>query len=449
MTDADMAVRIAQLVKDAGGRAFFVGGCVRDRLLGRENKDIDLEVHGITPETLTRLLGTLGELTSFGKSFGVFGLRHCGLDIAMPRSERAFGPGHQDFVCTLDPFIGTRQAALRRDFTVNALMQDILTGEIIDHFDGIADLEKRRIRHIDAVRFAEDPLRVLRAAQFAARFGFMVTPETVSVCREMDLSALSAERIFGELEKALLKAEHPSVFFAVLREMDQLDCWFPEVRDLIGVPQPAKYHPEGDVWNHTMLVLDQAAVLRGKAEDPLGLMLSALCHDLGKPAATRVEEDGRLHAFGHDRKGVSVSERFLSRITQEKKRKQYVKNMVLLHMLPNMMALQNAGQKAFNRLFDRSVSPGDLLLLCKADVLGSSTAPEDYIGTEAFLQERLSVFRAVMAQPGITGADLIAAGFSPGESFHEALSLAHRLQLAGVAREQALPQVLAFLRRTK
>ena len=126
-----------------------------------------------------------------------------------------------------------------------------------------------------------------------------------------------------------------------------------------------------------------------------------------------------------------------------------MKNMVLLHMLPNMMALQNAGQKAFNRLFDRSVSPGDLLLLCKADVLGSSTAPEDYIGTEAFLQERLSVFRAVMAQPGITGADLIAAGFSPGESFHEALSLAHRLQLAGVAREQALPQVLAFLRRTK
>ena len=153
MNDAEMAVRIAELVREEGGRAFFVGGYVRDRLLGRENKDIDIEVHGITPETLTRLLGTLGEVTAFGKSFGVFGLRHCGLDIAMPRSERAVGPGHQDFDCTLDPFIGTRQAAMRRDFTVNALMEDILTGEVLDHFGGLRDLEERVIRHIDDERF--------------------------------------------------------------------------------------------------------------------------------------------------------------------------------------------------------------------------------------------------------------------------------------------------------
>ena len=281
MNDTETAVRIAELVREEGGRAFFVGGYVRDRLLGRENKDIDIEVHGITPEALTRLLGTLGEVTAFGKSFGVFGLRHCGLDIAMPRSERAVGPGHQDFDCTLDPFIGTRQAALRRDFTVNALMEDILTGEVLDHFGGLRDLEEGVIRHIDDERFAEDPLRVLRGAQFAARFGFAVAPETVAVCRRMDLNALSSERIFGELEKALLKAEHPSVFFGVLREMNQLDCWFPEIRDLIGVPQPKKYHPEGDVWNHTMQVLDQAAMMRGMAENPLGFLLSALCHDLG------------------------------------------------------------------------------------------------------------------------------------------------------------------------
>ena len=447
MNDAEMAVRIAELVREEGGRAFFVGGYVRDRLLGRENKDIDIEVHGITPETLTRLLGTLGEVTAFGKSFGVFGLRHCGLDIAMPRSERAVGPGHQDFDCTLDPFIGTRQAAMRRDFTVNALMEDILTGEVLDHFGGLRDLEERIIRHIDDERFAEDPLRVLRGAQFAARFGFAVAPETIAVCRRMDLSALSSERIFGELEKALLKAEHPSVFFRVLREMDQLDCWFPEIRDLIGVPQPEKYHPEGDVWNHTMQVLDQAAALRGMAENPLGLMLSALCHDLGKPAVTRVESDGRLHSFNHEQVGTAVAECFLSRITHEKKLKQYVKNMVLLHMGPNMMAAQNAGQKAFNRLFDRAVSPGDLLLLCRADLLGSCMTAEDYAVLEDLLQERLSVYRSLMAQPGITGADLIAAGFSPGEAFHEALNLAHQLQLSGVPRGQALPQVLAFLRR--
>ena len=445
----EMAAAIAQLVKDAGGRAFFVGGFVRDRLLGIENKDIDIEIHAVAPEKLTGLLGTLGEVTSFGKSFGVFGLRHYRLDIAMPRSERAVGPGHQDFACTLDPFIGTLQAARRRDFTVNALMQDVLTGEVIDHFGGVIDLEHGLLRHIDDVRFSEDPLRVLRGAQFAARFGFSLAPETVAVCRKMDLSVLSSERVFGELEKALLKAGQPSVFFTVLREMRQLDTWFPEVRGLIGVPQPERYHPEGDVWNHTLLVLDEAARFREKAENPLGLMLSALCHDLGKPSATKVESDGRLHAFGHEQAGVIVTEQLLSRITHEKKLKKYVKNMVLLHMRPNMLAAQKAGQKAFNMLFDRAVSPGDLLLLCRADVLGSSTSPDVYSPAEALLQERLSDFRAIMDRPPVSGADLIAAGFSPGESFHEALDLAHRLQLAGVPRERALPQVLAFLRRSQ
>ena len=445
----EMAAAIAQLVKDAGGRAFFVGGFVRDRLLGIENKDIDIEIHAVAPEKLTGLLGTLGEVTSFGKSFGVFGLRHYRLDIAMPRSERAVGPGHQDFACTLDPFIGTFQAARRRDFTVNALMQDVLTGEVIDHFGGVIDLEHGQLRHIDDVRFSEDPLRVLRGAQFAARFGFSLAPETVAVCRKMDLSVLSSERVFGELEKALLTTGQPSVFFTVLREMRQLDTWFPEVRGLIGVPQPERYHPEGDVWNHTLLVLDEAARFREKAENPLGLMLSALCHDLGKPSATKVESDGRLHAFGHEQAGVIVTEQLLSRITHEKKLKKYVKNMVLLHMRPNMLAAQKAGQKAFNMLFDRAVSPGDLLLLCRADVLGSSTSPDVYSQAEALLQERLSDFRAIMDRPPVTGADLIAAGFSPGESFHEALDLAHRLQLAGVPRERALPQVLAFLRRSQ
>ena len=449
MTDAEIAVSLARLAEDAGGRAFFVGGCVRDRLLGIESKDIDIEVHAITPETLARLLGTLGEMTCFGKSFGVFGLRHSGIDIAIPRSERAFGPGHQDFECTFDPFIGTCQAALRRDFTVNALMQDILTGEIIDHFGGLRDLDRRLIRHMDDQRFAEDPLRVLRAAQFAARFDFALAPETAVVCQRMDLSSLSAERIFGELEKAMLKAAHPSVFFRVLRDLRQLDGWFPELRDLIGVPQPAKYHPEGDVWNHTMLVLDQAAALRGRSENPLGLMLSGLCHDLGKAAATKVEADGRVRAFGHEQAGVVVSEQLLSRVTHAKKLKQFVKNNVLLHMKPNMLAAQNAGQKAFNRVFDQAVSPDDLLLLSRADYLGSGREEEDYAGTESLLRDRLAAYRAVMAQPEITGDDLIAAGFSPGRAFREALDLAHQLQLSGVPRCQALPQVLAFLRRTE
>ena len=447
MTDPEMAREIALRVKAAGGTAYFVGGYVRDLLLGRENKDIDIEVHGIMPNVLTDILSSLGEMTAFGESFGIFGLRHCHLDIAMPRSERATGAGHRDFLCTLDPFIGTDRAAIRRDFTVNALMQDILTGEIIDHFGGLTDLDAHVLRHMDDRRFAEDPLRVLRGAQFAARFDFRIAPETVQVCSRMDLSALPPERVFGELEKALMKASQPSVFFRELRQMGQLDFWFPELERLIGTPQPPQYHPEGDVWTHTLLVLDQAAVLRDRAEDPLGLMLAALCHDLGKPDATRVEADGRLHAFGHDAGGVPVTEVFLSRISGEKKRRTYVKNMVELHMLPNMLVAQQAGEKVFCRMFDRAVSPEDLLLLAKADALGSCVSPEDYSATEAELCEHLAVFRARMAVPSVTGADLVAAGFQPGTAFHDALDYAHRLQLSGVDRKNTLSQTLAFLRQ--
>ncbi len=444
--DTEMARKIAERVQQAGGRVFYVGGYVRDRLLGRENKDLDIEVHGVTPETLTAILQELGELTLFGESFGIFGLRHYSLDIAMPRSERALGPGHKDFLCTLDPFIGTREAAIRRDFTVNALMEDVLTGEVLDHFGGLQDLNDRVLRHMDDRRFAEDPLRVLRGAQFAARFGFSVAPETVALCQRMDLSSLPPERIFTELEKALLKAEHPSIFFEVLRDMEQLDIWFPEPQTLIGVPQPAEFHPEGDVWTHTLRVLDEAARLRDQAEYPLGLMFAALCHDLGKPAVTQIEADGRLHAFGHEKAGLPVVQRFLSRLTREKKLKAYVLNMTELHMLPNQLAAQGAGTKAYNRLYDRSVSPADLLLLCKADALGSACSEEAYRETEALLRQRLTAYEALMAQPGVTGEDLIAAGFRPGKSFREALDYAHKMQLAGVDRKSALAQTLAFLR---
>lgn len=228
--------------------------------------------------------------------------------------------------------------------------------------------------------------------------------------------------------------------------MGQLSFWFPELEKLIGVPQPPQYHPEGDVWTHTLLVLDQAAALRDQAADPLGLMLAALCHDLGKPDATREEADGRLHAIGHDAAGVPIADIFLSRILGEKKRRAYVKNMVELHMLPNMLVAQRAGEKSFCRMFDRAVSPEDLLLLAKADVLGCCVPPERYAATEAELREHLAVFRARTAVPYVTGADLIAAGFQPGNAFHEALDYAHRLQLSGVDRKSTLSQTLVFLR---
>ncbi len=442
-----MAWRIAEQVAQHGGRVYYVGGLVRDGLLGRESKDVDIEVHGITPEVLEGILDSLGQRTEMGASFGVYGLKHFDLDIAMPRKEQATGRGHRDFAVFVDPFLGTEKAARRRDFTVNALMQDVLTGEVVDHFGGQEDLKRGIVRHVNDDSFAEDPLRVLRAAQFAARFGFSVAEETVSLCARMDLTALAGERIMGELEKALEKAPRPSVFFEVLRQMGQLSHWFAEVEALIGVPQEPRFHPEGDVWNHTMLVLDQAAKLRDQAKEPAAFMLSALCHDFGKADALQ-DDHGRIRALGHEEAGIPRAEAFLSGITREKRLHRYVANMVLLHMRPNIMAEQRSRQKSFCHLFDESVCPEDLLLLAKADALGRGIE-QDYAPKEAYLKEKLAAFREIMSRPFVQGADLIAAGFSPGEDFGDALAYAHKLRLAGVKKEDALRQTAAYVQKER
>ena len=451
-SDRCMAQRIAAAADRAGGRVYYVGGCVRDGLLGRESKDLDLEVHGISVPVLEEILDSLGERITKGVSFGVFGLRHCGLDIAMPRSEKATGRGHKDFAVFVDPFLGEEKAARRRDFTVNALMKNVLTGEILDFFGGREDLKNGIIRHVDDNSFGEDPLRVFRAAQFAARFAFTVAEETRTLCASMAVDALAGERVFAELEKALLKAEKPSLFFEELRRMGQLTVWFPEAEALVGVPQRPDAHPEGDVWAHTMQVLDAAAALRDAAREPLGLMLSALCHDFGK-ADTTESMDGVLHAYGHEKAGLPPAERFLGRLTGEKKWKHYVKSMVLLHMEPNKRMGDGAGEKSFMRLFDSSVCPEDLLLLAKADFLGRRAPGEDgaalaaeYAETERRLRQLLELYRKRMAQPAVSGKDLLDAGFAPGENFRLALAYAHKLQLAGLSKEDQLRQTLGYLR---
>lgn len=227
MTDTEIAKLIAQKASELGGEVYLVGGCVRDKILNHENKDIDIEIHGITPTQLEQILDSVGECIKIGKSFGIYGLKGYSIDIALPRTERLIGTGHRDFEVTADPFMGIYEAARRRDFTINALMENVLTGEIIDHFGGQTDLQKGVLRHIDDSTFAEDPLRVLRAAQFAARFDFSITAETIALCRDIDVSALSGERIMLEMEKALLKSDRPSVFFEQMKRMNQLDFWFP------------------------------------------------------------------------------------------------------------------------------------------------------------------------------------------------------------------------------
>ena len=314
--DLNMAKKIAIEVDKKGGKTFFVGGFVRDKLIGKENKDIDIEIHGITPDVLKDILKELGTVTEMGAAFGILGLKGFELDIAQPRMEKANGRGHKDFEVFVDPFIGEKNAAMRRDFTINALMQNVLTNEILDFFGGIEDLNNGIIRHVNDDTFVEDPLRVLRAAQFAARFGFNVADETINIAKNMDLTTLAKERIFGEMEKALLKATKPAIFFEMLRKMNQLDVWFPELKALIGVPQNPIFHPEGDVWNHTMMVLNAAATFKHNTKEPLWFMIAALTHDFGKPLAT-TNENGVIKALKHEELGVDVADTFLTRINNE------------------------------------------------------------------------------------------------------------------------------------
>ena len=441
----NMAQKIAQLVAQQGGRAYYVGGYVRDALLHQENKDIDIEIHGVTPQTLKDILDSLGQRMTIGESFGIFGLKGFSLDIAMPRKEEARGHGHKDFEIFVDPFIGTTAAARRRDFTINALMQDVLTGEIVDPFGGVEDLRAGVLRHVNDLSFAEDPLRVLRGAQFTARLGFRVAEETIALCRTMQLQHLPKERVEGELKKALLKAEKPSIFFEILRQMDQLDHWFPELKALIGVPQNPVYHSEGDVWTHTMMVLDEAAKLRHRAANPYWFMLAAVAHDFGKAICTE-ERGGVLHAYDHEIKGLPLAETFLHRITGEAKLIDYVLNLCEYHMKPNTVAGAQSAEKVTTRMFDRSVDPEGLICLALADDRGRITQ-KPATDHEAFLYERLNLFKELMAQPYVMGRDLIEAGLKPGAEFAEILAYAHKLRLAGIPKESALKQTLAYARK--
>lgn len=433
--------RLALKVENAGGRAFYVGGCVRDKALGCQNKDIDIEVHGISEEELEKILSEFGNIKFFGSSFGVYSISGINADISLPRSERKIGNGHRDFEVVVDPFIGTKEAARRRDFTINAIMEDIFTGEIIDPFNGSSDMCASIIKHVDDKTFIEDPLRVLRAAQFSARFDFKIAPETIELCKTIDLSALSSERIEIEMKKALLKSKKPSLFFENLREMNQLGYWFKELEQLIDLEQNPKYHPEGDVWTHTMIVLDNAAEFRNEVRDAYSFMLFALMHDLGKIETTEII-NGEVHSYNHEVVGVEIAERLLERVCHEKKVKNYVLKSIPLHMRPSMLFESKSKVKKTNKLFDEAVEPKDLIYfsLCDKHV---ETSKEEELKKKEFLFERLKVYEETMGQPCITGKDLLELGFKPGVELGKMLELAHKLRLAGVSKEKALKQVLA------
>ena len=426
--------QIAQLVKEKGGRTFYVGGYVRDKLLNIENKDVDIEIHGINEEQLQDILKQVGDPISYGKSFGVYSLKGHNIDIALPRSEKAIGKGHKDFKIDVDPFIGCKRAARRRDITINALMQDVLTDEILDYYNGLNDIKNKIIKQVDSNTFIEDPLRVLRVAQFASRFNFTVAQETIELCKTIDLTYLTKERVEEELKKCLLKGKKPSIFFDTLNKMNQLDYWFKEIKELIGLKQDPIYHPEGDVYIHTMQVIDRAVKYRDKCKS-YEFMLLCLTHDFGKIICSE-NINGRIHAYEHEIKGVPIVEELIKRITNRKEVITYLKNMVPLHMLPNKCASDNSRIKKTNKMFYNSIEPKDLIYFSYCD-----RGNED---NSKFLNERYEEYKSMMLKPYVTGSDLIKAGIKQDKNFHELIEYATKLRLAQVDKDDALKQVVAY-----
>ena len=289
---------VAKRIKESGGRLYLVGGAVRDKLLGRTNYDEDYCVVGLDSSEFACLFPSA---RLDGKSFPVYRMNGC--EFALARREKKVGVGHKEFRVISGKEITLKEDLERRDITINAMAEDVLSGELFDYFGGRKDLESGVIRAI-GTHFSEDPLRVYRVARFSSVLGFSVDKETISMMNSLksELEFLSKERVFEELKKALA-SEKPSIFFNVLRKADVLDVHFMPIYKLIGALQPEKYHPEGDSYNHTMICLDKSCEMT----TDLKVRFSVLVHDLGKGETKKQEYP---HHYGHEERGVEVVRKF-------------------------------------------------------------------------------------------------------------------------------------------
>ena len=355
----EAATTIADLVRHHGGRALVVGGWVRDRLLGQTGKDVDVEVYGLAAPHLKALLETLGPVNTVGESFTVY--KVLDVDVSLPRRESKTGRGHRGFEVTGDPNLPPEEAARRRDFTVNAIAWDPLEDTYLDPYDGRRDLLERRVlRAVDARTFGDDSLRVLRGIQFAARFELEMDPGTKALCERIPLDDLPAERVWGEVEKLLLLAERPSIGFALALELGVIDRLFPELRTLVDCPQEPEWHPEGDVWVHTLLVIDEARRRIADLDRPqqLTVMLGAVCHDFGKPLTTAFI-DGRIRSMDHEQAGVAPADAFLARLNVQTiggyDVARQVKGIVAHHLKPHAFSksANPVGDGAYRRLAEK------------------------------------------------------------------------------------------------
>lgn len=434
------------------GRPRLVGGGVRDWLLGIPAKDFDVEVAGVDFETLHRLLVPFGSTDVVGRSFGVIKVRSRATgeeyDFSLPRRESKTGAGHRGFAVRPDPELSDAEAAARRDFTVNAIALDPFTGDLIDPHGGQRDLAARVLRHTSDA-FVEDPLRVLRAFQLAARFEFALALETIALCRRIApaYAELPVERVWGEWEKWATKARRPSAGLTVLEQTDWLKH-FPELAALRGTPQDPEWHPEGDVFTHTQCCLDALVTPQdwSAAEAPRRrrLMFAVLAHDFGKPATTaQAEKRGGLRwvSPGHEAAGGPLAVQFLRRIGAPLDHDAPVSALVVNHLAHHHGPPQFSATSV--RRLARRLAPAtidDLAAVMRADADGRPPrrSPEIHARIDALVAQAHALKLADAApRPIVLGRHLLALGRKPGPEFRLVTDAAFEAQLDGAFTDEA------------
>jgi tRNA nucleotidyltransferase (CCA-adding enzyme) len=432
-------LEIGEALARAGATPVLVGGAVRDGLIGVPVKDLDVEVFGLALRQLEAELRRFGKVLAVGRAFGVLRVAGLDVDFSLPRRDSKTAAGHRGFDVELDPTLPFVEASRRRDLTVNSIGVDLRSGALLDPHGGCRDLEMGVLRATDPRFFPDDPLRGLRVAQFYARFDLTPTPKLVALCSTLDLSELPGERLWGEFRKLLCRGEKPSRGLSFLRDAKLLR-FFPELAALIDVPQDAEWHPEGDVWLHTLMVVDCAARLRDEAPDESNidsevLMFGALCHDLGKPDTTE-DVDGRIRSLGHDRGGVEPTLAFLDRLRASNDLKNKVAAIVAHHLAPALYVKNGAKARGYRRLARELAAVGlslrSLERVARADHLGRTTDEalrgEFPAGDEFLRRAGELLVEHEGPRDVVLGRHLIARGLSPSPRFGEILERCRELQ---------------------
>lgn len=427
---------ISKVVAAEGGKALLVGGCVRDTLLGSLPRDFDVEVYGIQPAKLLEILSRSFPVGLVGEAFGVLKIHGFPIDVSIPRRESKRGEGHRGFEVFSDAEMTPEEAASRRDFTINSMALDPCTHEVFDPFGGLQNLDQRILRHTSP-KFGEDPLRVLRGQQLIGRFELTADAETVDLAKTLfkEYESLPMERIWAEWHKWAGQSTHPSLGLKWLQQTNWIEA-YPELVALVGCPQDRRWHPEGDVWTHTLYVTDEASRISQRDNLPLEdrtiLVLSALCHDLGKPTTTEIAPEG-IRSRGHA-KTQDLYVQFLERIGAPPKMVERVVALCLYHLTH----IDFTGSARHVRRLALSLSSaGETIdMLCRlveADNSGRPPLPKRLPGKMnqiEMLAKELNI-KSAAPQPLLLGRHLIDLGVQPGPPMGHILKSAFEAQLDG------------------